>query len=63
VAVRRLPSGDVLLQATATAEEFDEDALCLVWIALAPVIKPGQPEVSLGYEHNEVILEDAASLQ
>jgi hypothetical protein len=53
----------VLLQATATAEEFDEDALCLVWIALAPVIKPGMPEVSVGYERNEVILDDAASLQ
>ncbi|MFK4088500.1 hypothetical protein ACI2LF_30585 [Kribbella sp. NPDC020789] len=63
VAVRQLQSGDVLLQATATPQEFDEDALCLAWIALAPVLKPGKPEVSLGYERNEVILEDAASLQ
>lgn len=60
VEVRKLPSGDVLLLATATPQEFDETALRRVWTAVAPVLPPGQPRRVTGYEHNEVILEDAA---
>ncbi|MEU0094482.1 hypothetical protein [Kribbella sp. NPDC006257] len=62
VAVRRLESGDVLLQATESPREFDDDALCLAWIALAPILPPGLPKLSPGYERNEVILENAGDL-
>ncbi|MEV8374826.1 hypothetical protein AB0P21_18965 [Kribbella sp. NPDC056861] len=60
VAVRTLDSGDVLLLATATPQEFDREALRRVWRALAPVLPPGLPEATVGYERNEVILEDAS---
>jgi hypothetical protein len=63
VAVRSLPSGDVLLLATATPQEFDQAALRRVWSAVAPALPPGQPKLTTGYEHNEVILEDAADVR
>ncbi|TDD58902.1 hypothetical protein E1263_17110 [Kribbella antibiotica] len=63
VAVRTLASGDVLLLATATPQEFDQEALRRVWRALAPVLPPGKPKVKVGYERNEVVLEDAATVE
>ncbi|MFC9688335.1 hypothetical protein ACFTSF_07315 [Kribbella sp. NPDC056951] len=62
-AVRTLESGDVLLLATATPKEFDREALRKVWRALAPVLPPGRPKSEVGYERNEVILEDAATVK
>ncbi|NEA31693.1 hypothetical protein [Streptomyces sp. SID13031] len=63
VAVRTLDSGDVLMLATAIPREFDQEALRRVWRAVAPVLPPGLPEVTVGYEHNEVIYEDAADVK
>jgi hypothetical protein len=63
VAVRTLSSGDVLLLATASPKEFDQAALRRVWHAVAPVLPPGLPKVTIGYERNEVILEDAADVR
>ena len=57
-AVRSLTSGDVLLLATATPQEFDETALRRVWSAVAPILPPGPPRRVTGYERNEVVLED-----
>ncbi|TDD58901.1 hypothetical protein E1263_17105 [Kribbella antibiotica] len=61
--IRVQRSGDVLLQATDSPEEFDQDALRRVWSALGPVLHPGGPQRRPGHEDDEVILEDAASLQ
>ncbi|TDD58904.1 hypothetical protein E1263_17120 [Kribbella antibiotica] len=61
--VQSQASGDVLLQATDSPQQFDHDALRRVWSALAPVLHPGSPERRPGHEDDEVILEDAANLQ
>jgi hypothetical protein len=61
--VKALPSGDVFLQATPTPQEFDEDALRRVWVALAPVLESGLPRQAPGFEHFEVVLEDAADVK
>ncbi|GAA0940182.1 hypothetical protein GCM10009554_30650 [Kribbella koreensis] len=61
--VRLLGSGDVLLLATSTPQEFDRAALRRVWVALAPVLPAGLPKLPIHEEHLEVVLEDAADVR
>jgi hypothetical protein len=59
VRVQPLRAGGVVLQATATLPQYDDEAMRRVFRALAPVLPPGVPRLVPGYEHVRVVYEDA----
>lgn len=61
VRVEPLRAGGVVLQATATLPQYDDEAMRRVFRALAPVLPPGTPRPVPGYEDVRVVYEDAAA--
>jgi hypothetical protein len=61
--VRQFGSGDVLVLATLTPQEFDQAALRRVWVALAPVLPAGLPKLPIHEKHLDVVFEDVADLK
>jgi hypothetical protein len=59
VRVQSLRAGGVVLQATATLSQYDDEAMRRVFRALAPVLPAGMPRLVPGYEHVRVVYEDA----
>jgi hypothetical protein len=59
VRVQPLRAGGVVLQATATLAQYDDEAMRRVFRALAPVLPAGMPRLVPGYEHVRVVYEDA----
>lgn len=59
VRVQSLRAGGVVLQATATLPQYDDEGMRGVFRALAPVLPPGMPRPVPGYEHVRVVYEDA----
>jgi hypothetical protein len=59
VRVQSLRAGGVVLQATPTLSQYDDEAMRRVFRALAPVLPAGMPRPVPGYEHVRVVYEDA----
>ncbi|MFF1423200.1 hypothetical protein [Streptomyces sp. NPDC058280] len=61
-AVRELPGGGLLLQATETLAGYDKHRMHAVFRALAPVLPPGMPDNAPARPDPRVVFEDAGEV-